>query len=243
MPKRKSYAGRRVSRSKKRYSRIRKNRKRTRVPRPMRPRTYNFTRSFVETIALNSSTPPTGWTAVSNGLTRSQPFQLTNLPDNAEFVALFAQYRLCAVKQEYFFADTASVNVVDGGAEQSGNKQIMMYTIPNSVGQDNAAALNENYFMQSQCTKKRLCLNAGARPIKIYTKLKQLTRIYSSEVGNQDFSKQRPRFVSTNEPNAQHYGIDMRLQRVDGQPFSFGGTNYPTVKIVTKVYLQCRQVK
>lgn len=211
----------------------------------MRPRTYNFTRSFVETIDLNSTTPPTGWTAVESGLTRSQPFSLSDLPDNTEFAALFAQYRLLAVKQEYYFCDTASVNIEksSGGYNNSGNKQIMMYTCPNAVGASNAALLTEGYFMQSQCVKKRLCLNAKAAPVKVYTRLKQLSAIFSAELGNTDYAKRHPGFLSTNEKQAEHYGIDMRLQRVDGKDFSFGGSNYPTVKIVTKVYLQTRQVK
>lgn len=208
----------------------------------MRPRTYNFTRSFVETINLNSTTPPSGWTAVENGLTRSQPFQLSDLPDNAEFSALFAQYRLLAVKQEFYFCDTASVNV-GPPANNPGNKQIMMYTSPNSVGAANASTLTEGYFMQSQCVKKRLCLNAMARPIKVYTRLKQLSAVYSGELGNTDYAKRHPGFISTNETQTLHYGLDMRLQRVDGENFSTGGSIYPTVKIVTKVYLQTRQVK
>lgn len=213
----------------------------------MRPRTYNFTRSFVETIDLNSTSPPTGWTAVENGLTRSQPFKISDLPDYAEFQALFSQYRLLAVKQEFFFADTASVNVqkttVGTVYNNSGNKQIMMYTCPNSVGANNAASLTEQFFMQSQCVKKRLCLNSSGFPIKVYTKLKQLSSVFSAELGNKDYAKSKPRFVSTGEVQTEHYGIDMRLQRVDGEEFSFGGSVYPKVKIVTKVYLQTRQVK
>lgn len=217
--------------------------KRVRMPMPMRPRTYYFTRSFVETLDLNGTTPPTGWTAVANGLCRSQPFDLSLLPQNSEFINLFAQYRLLAVKQEYYFCDTASVNFTDGTYNNSGNKQILMYTNPNAVGVNNVGNLTEDFFMQSQSCKKRTCLHANGKPIRLYTKLKQLTDVYSGEIGNTDYVKSYPKFVSTTEPRCQHYGIDVRLQRVDNQAFSFGGSVYPKVKIITKIYLQCRQVK
>lgn len=242
MPKRKrSYAPKRNVRRARRT--FKKRTRIVRMPRPMRPRTYNFVRSFVETVSLNSTTPPAGWLAVDQGLVRSQPFSLSMLPQYSEFQTLFAQYRIMAVKQEYYFSDNVSGSVVDGTNVNSANKQIIMYTTPNAQGVNNAANLTENFFMQSQCCKKRLCLNTQARPVKVYTKLKQLSRIYSGELGNQDFIKVSPKFVSTTEAEAQHYGLDMRIQRVDGNNFSTGGSNYPSVKIITKMYMQTRQVK
>jgi hypothetical protein len=209
----------------------------------LRPRTYNFTRQFVENIQLNPGSIPTGWSFVGNGMVRSQEFRISQLPNYTEFTSLFAQYRILAVKQEYYFTDTGSVNVVEGSVNNSGGKQILMYINPNAVGAANAASLTEDFFMQSQCAKKRLCLHASGRPVKIYTKLKQLSQIYSNEVLNTDYAKIRPKFLSTGEVNAEHYGLDMRLERVDGQPFSTGGNIYPYMKIITKLYLQCRQVQ
>lgn len=218
--------------------------RRRRVPRALRPRTYNFTRQFVENIQLNPSSPPTGWSFVGNGMVRSMEFSLAQLPNYTEFTSLFAQYRILAVKQEYYFTDTASVNIENtSGYNNTGGKQILMYINPNAIGSANASSLTEDFFMQSQCAKKRLCLRASGRPVKIYTKLKQLSQIYSNEVLNTDYVKIRPKFISTNEVNAEHYGLDMRLERVDGNEFSHGGDEYPHVKIITKLYLQCRQVQ
>lgn len=219
-------------------------RRRRNIPRTLRPRTYNFTRQFVENIELNPASPPSGWSFVGNGMVRSQEFSLALLPNYTEFTALFAQYRLLAVKQEYYFTDTGSINInTTTGYNNSGGKQILMYINPNAIGSANAASLSEDFFMQSQCAKKRLCLHASGRPVKIYTKLKQLSQIYSNEVLNTDYVKIRPKFISTNEVNAEHYGLDMRLERVDGEEFSHGGSEYPHVKIITKLYLQTRQVQ
>lgn len=240
---RKRKASRQIARSRKRM-RTAAPMRRIRRPLPMRPRTYNFTRSFVENVSLNTNSPPTGWTAVENGLVRSQAFDITLLPDNTEFTSLFAQYRLMAVKQEFYFAATSSGTTVNpsDGMINVGNRQIMMYMNPNPVGQNNASSLTENFFMQSQVCKKRLCLNSVGRPVNFYKRLNQLSAVFSNELGVTDYAKIRPKFVSTAETQTQHYGFDTRIQRVDGNGFSTGGDEYPTVKIVTKVYLQCRQV-
>lgn len=236
------YRKRNVRRARRPRRRV-KRRIRRRVHRPLRPSTYNFTRSFVENVELRVDAPPTGWSAVDGGLTRSQPFKLSDLVNYAEFTSLFAQYRLLAVKQEYYFTDTASVNIQSGIYNNTGSKQIIMYINPNAVGTANASVLTEDFFMQSQVAKKRLCLRASGRPVKVYTKLKQLSQIFSAELLNTDYAKIRPRFVSTSEPQAEHYGLDLRLQRVDGEEFSHDASQYPKMKIITKVYFQCRQVQ
>lgn len=236
---------RKTGRAPRRKTRARrgKTRKKTAVGRPMRPKTYTFCRSFVENVDLNSVTPPSNWTAVESGLVRSQPFALTDLPNYTEFTNLFQQYRLMAVKQEFYFGDTASVNLVtSGGQLNPGNRQIMLYSNPNPVGRANTNNLTEGFFLQSQSSKKRICIHSSGRPVRLYSKLKQLSKVFADEDGNTDYAKSYPKFVSTNEVNTEHYGIDTRIARVDGNNFSYGGTVYPVVKIFTKVWLQCRQV-
>lgn len=236
--RRKNYRPRRPRRFRRRF------RRRLRIHRPLRPSTYNFTRSFVENISLNNTSPPTGWSDVENGLCRSQPFTLSNLVNFAEFQNLFSQYRLLAVRQELYFVDTGSVNIQSGIYNNTGSKQILMYINPNSVGRDNASLLTENFFLQSQVCKKRVCLHGSGRPVKLYTKLRQLSQVYANEPSSvyTDYAKIKPKFISTQEANTEHYGLDVRLQRVDGSVFSDAGSIYPDCKIVTKVYLQCRQV-
>lgn len=213
-----------------------------RVARTMRPRTYNFTRSMIDQIQLNSTEPPAGWTRNGNAIVQSRGFKLSDLPNYTEFTQLFSQYRILAIKQEYYFTDTGSINVAVGTNNNVGAKQIMLWANPNAVGKNNTSALTEGFFLQSQVSKKRLCLHASGRPIKLYTKCKQLSEIFSDEEGNTDYAKSYPKFVSTGEPDTEHYGLDIRLGRLDENVFSHDGSNYPTCKIITKVYLQCRQV-
>lgn len=220
---------------------VKKTRARRTIARTLKPKTYQFTRSFVDQIKLrNGLNVPTGWTQIpdDHGIVQSRGFKLSDLPNWEEFKNLFSQYRIMAVSQEYYFADTGSINT----DTSLGQKQIMLYANPNSVGADNAANLTEGYYLQSQTTKKRLCLHSSGRPVKLYMKVNQLTGVFSDETGNTDYARCRPKFVSTSEPNTEHYGLDLRLARIDGSDFSTGGDVYPSCKIITKVYLQCRQV-
>lgn len=250
MPKRKRSNARKRPPFRKARRTYKRRTKVVRMPRPMSPRTYNFTRSMAQTVILNNldQTETTGWkkTVGEQSMSKQWTFKLNDLPNYSEFVALYEQYRIMAVKQEYYFSDSvassvAVANPAGGSYVNSSNKQIIMMTCPNAIAKTHT--LDENYFMQSQCSKKRLCLNSMGFPQKVYTKVKQLSRIYSAEEGNSDFIKVNPKFISTAETEALHYGIDMRLARVDGQEFSHGGSNYPSVKIITKFYLQFRQVK
>ena len=249
MPKRKTYAGRRVSRKRKRSIMRRRGTKIVRMPRPLRPRNYFFQRSFVENVVLNPAAVPADWQVVDNGYCRSQPFKLSDLPQYQEFTNMFAQYRILAVKQDYYFSDTVSTNTGSAPTQTLGSRQLMLYSVPNAQGTNNVANMTEGFFMQSQSAKKRLCLNTLGKPVGLYHKCKQLSRIFSGELGNQDFIKIKPKFVSTAETEAQHYGLDVRIQRVDNNAFSHGSSApqadyaYPTVKIITKLYIQCRQVK
>lgn len=210
----------------------------------MRPRVYNFTRSFVETIPLvnNADSPsiPSGWSVTADaGMVKAQAFNLAQLPDYSEFTNLYAQYRIMAVKTTMYFSNTGS----NAGDNTLSNKQILLYMAPNRNGISNTTKpLTEEHFLQTQATKKKLCLNSNGRPISVYMKLNQLNEVFSGTV-NTDYTAVKPKFLSTTETGAPHYGLDFRFQRVDNGQFSDGASVYPQVKMIHKVYLQCRQVE
>lgn len=239
MPKRKrSYGSRRSKR--RRITKRRVLRKR-RSARPMRPRTYNFTRKDVQTIELvapDSGTPPaTNWFLEDNGMCTNRTFSLNQVPNFSEFTNLFTQYKINAVKQTFYFSNTNS----DAGLAAA-DRQVIMYAVPNRSGTSTAGApLTEEFFMENSATKQRLCLNTNGRPISLYTKLDQLNEVYGGP-GLTDFVRCRPRFINTAENSLPHVGLQMRFQRVDNQPFSTGGATFPKMKIVTKYYFQTRQV-
>lgn len=202
------------------------------------PKTYSFKQSFVETIELNTSAVPTGWTVNGNALVQQMVFNLQDISNYGRFTGMFAQYRLKSARSEFFFSATSS-DVSDPNTAQSGNRQIIVYTMPNRVG--SVETLTEDAFLQTQAHKKDLALTGMGKPVVCYTKLAQLSSMFASGI-NTDYAKVEPRFISTQESNTPHYGLDIRIERVDGKEFSNGSATYPYVKIIHTVYFETRQV-
>lgn len=260
MPKRKApYAAKRNTRRKRMSRRLRiKRGARPRAARPMHPRTYYFTRKDVQTIDLVAPGTATAanWYLVDNGMCCNRTFSLNQIPNNQEFTNLFTQYKICAIKQTFYFSNTDSPAAVEpnpamGGTNQTlPNRQIIMYAVPNRSGSSSAqAALTEQFFMENSATKQRLCLNTNGKPVSLYTKLDQLTQVYGGvdQTVNPpkvltDYVRSRPRFINSSEPDTPHVGLQYRFQRVDGEPFSTNSSNFPKLKIITKYYIQTRQV-
>ena len=202
------------------------------------PMTYKFQQTFADSIQLNTAIPPTGWSAQGNALVRQMTFSLDELPTYTRFSNLFAQYRLLAVKTEMFFGNTVS-DTLDTGTSNSGNRQMLVYTMPNRAGV--AETLTEDAFLQTQAHKKQLALKTDGKPTVCYQDLSQLSQVFHTGV-NTDYAKMSPKFISTGESGTPHYGLDIRIQRVDGEEFSQSTATYPFVKLLHTVYFECRQV-
>lgn len=160
MPKRKRY-GATATRKRTKRSNIRR-RRRTRntwkIARPMRPRVYNFTRSYVETIQLvnNADAPgiPAGWSVTADaGMVKAQAFNLAQLPDYTEFTSLYAQYRILAVKTTMYFSSTNS----NAGDNTLANKQIMLYMAPNRNGFPIQSSHLQNHISYKHRRRRRSC--------------------------------------------------------------------------------------
>lgn len=216
-----------------------RRRSRSSIPRSVSsPITYKFKQTFADSIQLNTSAPPTGWSANGNALVQQMVFNLQDLASYTRFTNLFAQYRLLSAKTEMFFGNTVS-DTLDTATSNSGNRQIIVYTMPNRIG--SVETLTEDAFLQTQCHQKQLALKTDGKPVLCYTPLSQLSSTYQSGI-NTDYAKQSPKFISTQESNTPHYGLDIRIQRVDGEEFSQSTATYPFVKILHTVYFECRQV-
>lgn len=195
---------------------------------------------MVETIELINAagqTPPANWSITADGgLVRRFSWDLANLSDPTDFTNLFSSYRLTHVEMTFFFSNTGS----DAGGETLSNRQIIMYACPNRNGRQDQI-LSEQFMLDNQTTLKKLCYNDNATPVTVSLPLNQLSERFAGATS--DYGIGKPAFVSTGETGTAHYGVDIRLQRVDNNPFSTGGAVYPTCKIVTKVHLECKQVQ
>ena len=208
--------------------------------------TYFFTRKVSNVINLSDTTLSNGWNASSdNGIYKDWNFQLAELTDYTDFTALFKQYKICAVQVELTFNNTGSVVSANDGSTASvmPGCQLQLYTIPNRVGKSRGALspLTEAIILNTQASKKRLALNGG-KPLKYYMKLNQLGEIYNTTV-NTDYVVSRARYVSTEEVNTKHYGMEMYLNRVDGTTLSSSIANEQVMRETITYYIACKGVE
>lgn len=207
-------------------------RRRTRIGRPsrgMRQSTYLFKRR-ISTVVDLSNADSGGW--ISSGDNKSMykqwNFKLSDLTANADstdFTNLFRRYKINGVRVEISFANTGSIPQQVGS-----NSQLQLYTRQNRSGRLEEA-ITEQHMLNTQACKKRLALNGG-RPLKYFMKVNQLAETYASAT-NTDYSVQKPRYVSTGETGAEHYGLDMFINRVDGEALA---TSSPQAMRCTLTY-------
>lgn len=207
------------------------------VPRVMRPKTMRFKRDIEETLSLSGSVAPEGWTRDgSSRIYRNLAWALGSVGENTDFSNLFRQWRIKGARVRFYFSSTESGAT---GDLRSSNSQLMVRMAPNQRGE--VEALNNAYWQSIQAKKYKLALNGG-RPIDIYMPCKQRNEVYASTVST-DYSMTKPKFVSTNSPTVAHYGLNIAIERVDGQGFTTGITNTQYCKTITTLYFEMRGVE
>lgn len=231
------YAKRPTSRrrSRRMSRRPRQTRPQSKVPRGLTPAVYRFKRDIEQTLFLSGTSPPSGWTVSGNSIGNQLGWSLGALGDNSDFVNLFAQYRLKGARVRMYFSNTQSG--VAGNSNIFSNSQLMVRMAPNQTGQ--VDVLDTAYWAQAQAKKYRLALNGG-RPLDIYMPLKQANLVASSTATCNTLMT--PKFIETSCSNVQHYGMNITVERVDGQGLSSGSGNNQYCKFITTVYLECRRV-
>lgn len=212
--------------------------------RQMRPKVYNFKRDIEETLALSSSTAPEGW--VMNGNSRiykNMGFALAQLGDVTDFTNLFRQYKIKGARVRFYFSNTASSMATAQASGVTGagynNSQLMVRMAPNNKGENET--LDNVYWQSIQAKKYRLGINGG-KPIDVYIPLKSRNIVQTSSGTQAVMSK--PQFAPMENTSVLFEGINIAIDRLDGQGFSTGSvTNYQYVKVITTLYFQCRGVE
>lgn len=265
MPKR-SNAGRTYGKSKRARTtrrtgpvRRRRYRRRARVGKPsrgLRQSTYLFKRQTTEVIPLVATgSTEHGWlpasgTGSDSGIFKQWAFSLNQLAQAStegatDFTNLFKRYKICAVKLELSFSNTASAASATAGSATINvpNCQLQVYTTPNRSGRARTAAnpLTEQELMHTQAKQKRLALTGG-RPLTYYMRVNQLGMVYVSTTDT-DYGVQRPQYISTGETGCVHYGLEMYINRVDGQALSSGLTSNQYMRCTTTYYLAFKGVE
>lgn len=208
----------------------------TSVPRALKQKVVRFKRDLEETLQLNSSAAPEGWTLDgSSRIYKNLAWSLGSLGStNSDFTNLFRMYRLKGARMKFYFSNTES----DSVGNNRSNSQLMVRMAPNQRGEPEA--LDQSYWQQIQAKKYKLALNGG-RPLDIYMPLKQRNSTESST--GTTYTMQTPKWIANDITNVAHHGINVAIDRLDGQGFSNGASNYQYVKIITTIYFECRGVE
>lgn len=237
-----------VVRRRRRRAPFRLRRNLAKPQRGLKQSVHLFKRSITQVIPLADSLLPSdsGWLASSdNGIYKMWKFKLSDLVDNGDFKTLFGAYKICGVNVELSFNNTGSAVTANDGTVPSVQPgcQLQIYTIPNRVGRvrQSIDPLTEQICLNTQACKKRLALNGG-KPVRFYMKTNQANMIYNS-LTDTDYTVQKPRYISTKEPDAEHYGLQMYVNRVDGLTLSSNMYNQQSMRCTTTYYIACRGVE
>ncbi len=209
--------------------------------RGLRQSTYMFKRRITQVVDL-STISNSGWIKSSeNALYRQWVFKLADLDgggQTTDFTNLFRRYKINAVKVELAFSNTGSIPATNGSTPS--NYQLQVYTMGNRSGRTEEDMTEQN-FLNTQASSKRLALNGG-KPLKYYMKLNQLAETYAS-ITNTDYCVQKPRYVSTGETGCEHYGLNMLINRVDGEPLTTGITSPQHMRMTMTYYMSFKGVE
>lgn len=208
------------------------------MPRVLQPKVHRFKRDIEETLILSGTVAPEGWTMDGSfRIYKNLAWALASVGDNTDFSNLFRQYRIKGARMKFYFSNTAS----DHTASTSySNSQLMVRMAPNQRG--DGETLDNAYWQSIQAKKYKLALNGG-KPLDVYMPLKQKNEIFGSASVQTQYSMMRPKYVSTVASNVSHYGLNIAIERVDGQAFTTGSNNTQSCKVITTLYFEMRGVE
>lgn len=204
-------------------------------PRKMRVRTYSFFRGNENLLACEA--PTDGWIAsiIDNSIVKTFAFNLGELPNNSEFANLYRQYKLNYAVIKMFPSYSSVVSTT--GSVVSNNLIITMW--PNTDGKALDSSFQDSQLLEKQ--SKRQFMMPQNKPLTLKMPLFQLRNTYGGAVLNPvDYAVAKPKYISTTEPNAPHYGINVHIRKVDGSAFASDSARF---LIKEKIYFTCRQVQ
>lgn len=221
----------------------RKPRYTVRAPRPLGTGAiHSFKQSFEQVIGINTTSPPSGWSVNGNNLYRSLKFKLTDLAQHGEFTDLFAMYRLKGVRMQMYFSNSVaeSMSTTGSATTVSPNQQMLVWTDRNTGTTTFTGDTDE--MLNSQTAKKKLALRTDGRPLDIFMPVRVMENVEQDSTYIRPVPAPKARWIGTDYPSVEHYGLNMMIQRVDGQAFTSGITNSQYARIIYTLYFATKKV-
>jgi hypothetical protein len=123
-------------------------------------------------------------------------------------------------------------------SDLSNQDGLLCQTAYNKTGDPIAAGNTRKDWNQVQA-KRRFSLYKSK---SLYFKLNQLSHLSQNQGVGTGYGVVKPRWVSCQETDVDHYGINLRFDSVSGKDLVTPGA-FPKIRIIYKYYLQCRGVK
>lgn len=167
--------------------------------------------------------------------------QLDDFPGHTDFTNLFRQYKLNYMKLIFYPA----ANAIPGGTSRDdagnySNNNILIRTKLNRTGI--AIGAGNTISEWSQVQAKKQWMLAQDKPTTIMCKLNQLAAADHGNGDNYVDAITAPRYISTNNADVNHYGLDVRFDSCNGNALDQEDAIWPQFRIVCKVYLTCKGV-
>lgn len=199
----------------------------------------SFKRSRTEVVDLTQLTGQ-GWSPTTGGgIARSWAFSLSELNDVTDFTNLFKYYKIKAVRVQAFFSNNITSQ---DEPNRFPNSQLLIYTDTNQNGVTTGIT-DELYYLDSQTAKKQIAITTQRGPaIDHLHRVKLANEVYRSST-NSDYTMMSPKWISTADTGTPHYGMNMLIERVDGQELTAGFSNTQYVKFIYTYYIQCKKVQ
>lgn len=187
-------------------------------------------------LGLSATAPVDG-----NGLRLRWTVKLSDFDLDSTVRNMYDKYRINAFKTEII---PRSTTITQTGAGV-GVSQLMVYNWVDYIDKYQTYNVIDGFqptpeseltVLGIQRAKKRKWITEGGANHKIYNKCMQSVMTYVSPTDT-DYTSQRPKFISTNEPDTLHYGLQTGIYNTNG------GT-LPTVNcaVVQTIYLECAGV-
>lgn len=177
------------------------------------------------------------------GLVGQIKVQLDDFVAREDFTNLFRQYKLNYLKLTFYPAANCipAGSVRDEGGNYS-NNQILIRTKLNRTGI--AIGAGNTISEWSQVMAKKQWMLAQTRPTTITCKLSQLMSVSggAGAQADEEYAVIKPKYVSTNHPDVNHFGLDVRFDSLNGTALNQTDQIWPQFRIVAKVYLTCKGV-
>lgn len=175
------------------------------------PNVYPICRQFENLVVLENPTSGGNFIAAADNMVVGHvECNLGELPGYTELTSLFAQYKLNAVT-------LTCTPTYQQDVDPTNTETVICDVWRSNHGDTPTSAFQISDLLQIQ--KRQTFIMPQRKSFKRSMMLNQLSNTYSG-LTNNDYSIQKPRYISTSEGTTPHYGINFCFRRPDGAAFT-----------------------